>query len=179
MPRAQPRLRLIEGQGQTLDPPVSIDSAFRRWAPYVGGIVQRLLGPGADVDDLVQDVFVDAVRGIDNLRDPDAMRAWLTTIAVRRVRRRLGRQRLRHLFRFETAEVPDPALSPEKKLALRDAYRVLDRVKPAERIAWILRHVEGEGLVDVARICGCSRATAHRRIAAVEAAFAKEFRDER
>jgi RNA polymerase sigma-70 factor (ECF subfamily) len=41
-------------------------------------------------------------------------------------------------------------------------------VPTEQRIAWALRHVEGEALEDVARACACSLATVKRRIAAVE-----------
>jgi RNA polymerase sigma-70 factor (ECF subfamily) len=43
---------------------------------------------------------------------------------------------------------------------------VLDELPAKERIAWVLRHLEGEQLEDVARIVGCSLATVKRRIAA-------------
>jgi RNA polymerase sigma-70 factor (ECF subfamily) len=48
-------------------------------------------------------------------------------------------------------------------------YRALDRLGTAERLAWTLRHVEGERLDAVAQLCGCSLATAKRRIAAANA----------
>lgn len=76
-------------------------------------------------------------------------------------------------------EFVDEGILPDRRASVRAAYRVLDRVKAEERIAWVLRRVEGETLLEVARVCGCSRATADRRIRAVEKAFAKEFRDER
>ncbi|MEM9072839.1 MAG: sigma-70 family RNA polymerase sigma factor [Myxococcota bacterium] len=174
MARPQPRhLRLAR---ESTTERLSFEELFRRWAPYVGGIATRILGPRADVDDLVQNVFVDAYRGYGKLRDPDAVRSWLTTITVRRARRYLARQRFRRLVGLEAIpEIPDTAILPERRAQLSAAYRVLNRVKPEERIAWVLRHVEGETLLDVARLCDCSRATAHRRIRAVADAFAKEF----
>jgi RNA polymerase sigma-70 factor (ECF subfamily) len=42
----------------------------------------------------------------------------------------------------------------------------------AERIAWSLRTIEGLTLPAVAAACGCSLATAKRRIAAARAAIA-------
>jgi RNA polymerase sigma-70 factor (ECF subfamily) len=43
------------------------------------------------------------------------------------------------------------------------------------RIAWTLRYVEREKLEEVARLCGCSLATAKRRIAATQAAIEEVF----
>ena len=42
-----------------------------------------------------------------------------------------------------------------------------------ERAAWLLRHVEGYELAEVARLCECSLATAKRRIAAAERVIAR------
>jgi RNA polymerase sigma-70 factor (ECF subfamily) len=67
---------------------------------------------------------------------------------------------------------------PEARAELRLVDRALARMPPAERIAWVLRHVEGETLEDVARACGCSLATAKRRIAAAEARLAEHVKDE-
>ncbi|MFK8004009.1 MAG: RNA polymerase sigma factor [Polyangiales bacterium] len=156
--------------------PLVFEEVFRRWAPYVGGILSRLVGPGAHVDDLVQNVFIDVHRGLSGLQEPQALRSWLTTITVRRARKYLGRKRLRRFVGLDTvAEIADPGILPERRASVVAAYRVLDKVKPEERIAWTLRRVEGETLIEVARICGCSRSTADRRIRAVEAAFAKEL----
>ncbi len=159
--------------------PVSFEAAFRRWAPYIGGVVTRILGPGTHVDDVVQDVFVDAYRAYDRLRDQDALRPWLTTIAVRRARRALKRRRLRRFIGLDAvSEIPDTySMQPERRVQLVAVYRVLDRMDAESRIAWVLRHVQGETLLEVARLCDCSRATAHRRISKVADALAKEFRD--
>jgi RNA polymerase sigma-70 factor (ECF subfamily) len=52
------------------------------------------------------------------------------------------------------------------ELALLD--RALESIAPARRTPWLLRHVVGYPLEEVASICGCSLATAKRRIAEVE-----------
>jgi len=38
------------------------------------------------------------------------------------------------------------------------------------RIAWTLRYLEQERIEDVARLCGCSKRTAKRRIASAQRA---------
>ncbi|MGH7439658.1 MAG: sigma factor-like helix-turn-helix DNA-binding protein [Polyangiaceae bacterium] len=47
-----------------------------------------------------------------------------------------------------------------------------------DRIAWLLRHVQGERLQDVALACGCSLATAKRRIAAAQQVVQEALRDD-
>ena len=60
---------------------------------------------------------------------------------------------------------------------LTAVYRVLDQLPAQVRIAWVMKHVEGERLERVAEITGCSRATAHRRITRARAALLEAFDD--
>jgi len=73
----------------------SLDEAFRLHARYLAFIVLRLVGRGEEVEDLVHDVFLEAARSLERLRNPNAVKAYLTTIAVRRAQRHLLRRRLR------------------------------------------------------------------------------------
>lgn len=58
--------------------------------------------------------------------------------------------------------------SPEERLLLARVYAALDRISVDERLAWSLRHLEGERLDEVAALCGCSLATVKRRIASAQ-----------
>ena len=136
---------------------------FRRFAPYVARIGYRLLGRDEEVDDLVQDVFMAAHRSLGELSTEGAVRAWLMTVAVRTARKRLRRRALLQFLHLDA--VPEPAVNTANaELALVQA--ALDRLPIAERIAWVLHHVEGETLERVAEVCGCSLATVKRRIRA-------------
>ena len=42
---------------------------FQKHAPMVNRLARRLLGPGIDCNDLVQDAFVEALLGIDRLKN--------------------------------------------------------------------------------------------------------------
>jgi RNA polymerase sigma-70 factor (ECF subfamily) len=175
MNRLQPSLRLVELSEPT--PIDDLEAVFRRYSGYVASVALRLLGRDAEVDDVVQEVFVVAMRGLRNLREPMAIKGWLATVAVRVARRKLRRRRFRSFLGLEAesdyANVV-VAASQEKALLITRAYRILDELPVNEKIAWMLRHVEGEALEEVAKICGCSLATAKRRIAAAQARLAVE-----
>ena len=53
----------------------------------------------------------------------------------------------------------------EQRALLARVYAVLDELPVDARLAWTLRHVEGEEMSAVAALCGCSLATAKRRVA--------------
>jgi RNA polymerase sigma-70 factor (ECF subfamily) len=155
---------------------------YREYAPYVAAIATRLVGRPEDVDDIIQEVFVRALTGLGQLREPAAIKGWLATVTVRQAGRCLRRRRLRSFAgldkRTSYEDLVDTAASPEQRALLARIYSILDALPVPRRLAWAMRHIEGENLESVAKLCGCSLATAKRRIAAAEAWIAKETRDD-
>ena len=152
--------------------PPALAELFRRYARYVATIGFKLLGRDDELDDLVQDVFIEAHRGLHQLRDLDAAKGWLARITVRRAVRRLRRQKLRAFFSLDALAgqppVVDGAATPEEHAHIASSYRLLDALPVPQRIVWLLRHVEGETLDDIAALCGCSKATVQRRLRAAQ-----------
>src|SRR5258706_6501820 len=146
---------------------IDLDEAFRRYAPLVAAITFRILGTHQDVEDVVQDVFLEARRWLSRIHEPGSIKGWLTTVTVRTARRRLRRRKLRMLLHFgdapEYLELADAGASPRQRALLAEIYRVLDTLPVEERAAWTLRLVEGQSLPEVAQHCGCSLATVKRR----------------
>jgi RNA polymerase sigma-70 factor (ECF subfamily) len=154
-----------------------LDELFKEHSASVARLVFRLLGADHEVDDVVQDVFVRLFRRLDTIRDPGAVRAWLVTTAVRMVRRRLRLRRIGFLLRggqrVDPMELEAHGPSAEDRLALWTIHRALGGVSADARIAWILRHLEQDGIDDIARVLGCSKATAKRRVAEAQLAVKK------
>lgn len=166
-------MRLVEAKEEHQEAPrrvPSVDEAFRTYAPYVAAIGLRMLGRPDEVDDLIQDVFIEAQRGFHTIRDPDGVKRWLGRVTVRVAHRRLQRRRRWAFLRFgaedDYSALPDTTASPETRALLTRVYRTLEKLPSEQQIAWTLRHVQGERLDQVASMCGCSLATAKRRIAA-------------
>jgi RNA polymerase sigma-70 factor (ECF subfamily) len=156
---------------------LDFEGLYRSHAGYVATVGFRLLGNDAELDDLVQEVFIEAHRGLSQLRDEGAVHSWLSRICVRRCVRRLRRRRLRQLLSLDDEQAPlvmDASLTPEQLSDVQRAYRVLGRFPAAERVVWILRHIEGESLERMAQICDCSKSTVQRRLRASEARFERE-----
>jgi RNA polymerase sigma-70 factor (ECF subfamily) len=147
---------------------------YHRHVTYITGMVARCLDHRDDAKDVVQDTFAIALDRLHTLRQPAAVRGWLAQIAIRLVRRRLRRSKL--FAAIGIASTADyigleahatPETDPETRAELAAIGRLLATLPTSERIAWTLRHVEGEPVDEVARLCGCSLATAKRRIGAV------------
>jgi RNA polymerase sigma-70 factor (ECF subfamily) len=148
---------------------------FRRYAPYVATIGLRLLGRDDELDDLVQDVFIEAHRGLQGMRSHDAVKGWLARITVRRATRRLRARRLRSFFSLEElppdARLVEEAATPEEKALVALTYRLVERLPVRQRVVWVLKHIQGETLEAIAILCGVSRKTVQRRLRAAEEAL--------
>jgi RNA polymerase sigma-70 factor (ECF subfamily) len=57
---------------------------------------------------------------------------------------------------------------PEERAEVLRLYRALERLPVEERVAWVLRHVEGESLDDMVLLCDCSKSTVQRRLRSAE-----------
>lgn len=147
---------------------------FERHTRRVTGLAHRLLRGGPDVDDLVQDVFVSALTGLDRLEKPDAFGAWVSGITVRLASKRIRRLRLRRRLGFRSAEAlpPDSLVSnsapPDVGAELRAVYEVLDSLPAEAAVALVLRRVEGMTVPETAQAMNLSPATVKRRLAVAE-----------
>jgi len=184
------RLRLVEGAKPLAESDAALvarvrggdrdaeDALYRAHAESTAGLIARLLGSSQDAEDVLHDAFVIAFLQIDRLREPSAFRGWLRQIAIIRVRRTIRRKRLLRALGLLPAgddlaleRLASPAASPEVLAELAVIDGVLRTLSADQRIAWMLRYVEGHRLVDVAALIGCSLATAKRRIAAAAEAM--------
>jgi RNA polymerase sigma-70 factor (ECF subfamily) len=158
---------LAEGQ------PAAAAIAWDRYAGLVRGLLRRSMGPDADVADAVQDVFLRFFSQIGGLRDPAALRPFLIGITLHVAGSALRRRRVRRWLRLtDDGLLPDhaaPGDDPEARAALRRLYALLDRLDDDGRLVFVLRHLEGLELTEVAAALGTSLATAKRRLAKVTA----------
>jgi RNA polymerase sigma-70 factor, ECF subfamily len=165
-------------KGEVVVSEEELGDLFKRYASYVATIGIRLLGRDDELDDLVQEVFIEAYRGYHQLRSANAVKAWLARITVRRAVRRLRRRRLRSFFSLDAlpadAKLADDAATPEQKAEIASTYRMVERLPVRQRVVWVLKHVEGETLDSIAEICRVSKATVQRRLRAAERALERE-----
>lgn len=142
-----------------------------RYASLVRGVLRRSLGPQGDVEDLVQEVFIGFHRNVGNLRDPSALSGFLVSIASRLAISEIRKRKVRSFLRLtDDGELPErAAVSDDGPEALGRLYALLDTCSATDRMAFVLRYIEGLELEEVASALGVSLATAKRRIAGVNA----------
>jgi RNA polymerase sigma-70 factor, ECF subfamily len=147
------------------DDDTAFTELYLHHARYIAGVVYSLLGNDADLEDVVQETFVDARAGLADIEEPAAIRRWLVVIAVRRVHRLLARRRIRRWYTGKLAELCPRASDPREGRRAEDLYDALDRIPAKLRVVWILSRVGSMRLQEVADVCEVSLATLKRRLA--------------
>jgi RNA polymerase sigma-70 factor, ECF subfamily len=151
--------------------PEDVGRLFSSYRAYVAKIGRRYLSSRAEVDDLIQDVFLATVRDIHKLKDPARLRAWLATVTTRMAKRRRFRSSI-HPMASDGLEVlselpNEDGPGPESTADLLGNIEKLLSLPDELRTPWLLKHLEGHTLEDVARQCDVSLSTAARRIQTV------------
>lgn len=153
---------------------VAMTSLHRKYAPMVHAIVLARV-PAQDADDLVQDVFIQAMGRLASLREPGAFGGWLATIT-----RNAARDHHRRKRPLATL-ADDAAASPPRGPARHDAIRALERMQAlpmAQREVLIMRLVEGMSGPEIAARTGQShgsvRVMLHRGLAALRADLSED-----
>lgn len=146
-----------------------------RFGRDVERLVTGALGIDVDIDDIVQDVFVRVMERIHQLRDPAALKGWISSVAVFAARGHIRRRRRWRWIRFlapsDIPDIPATTASPESHAILRATYKVLNGLPENERLAFSLRFISEMELTEVAAACGVSLATIKRRLSRAEASF--------
>lgn len=127
----------------------------------VHALVRRLLAWERDVDDVVQDVFVAALRGWNGFRGASKPETWLTAIAVRVCRSRSRRAALwRRLGWRQHAAAPlqtQTGIEGEQQETVARVQTALRELSTREREVIVLLHLQDMSAAEAADVLGMSR----------------------
>jgi RNA polymerase sigma-70 factor, ECF subfamily len=149
---------------------LAFEQLYRVHRRHVAANLYRVLGDRNELDDLVQEVFVIAFRGMDRFRGDAKLSTWLYRIAVNVA---LGRLRARArkpppLPSEPAAEEASAEGTPETLLAQREdvakVYRVLARLAPKKRVVLVLHEIQGLDIKEIADIVGAPLVTVRTRL---------------
>lgn len=137
-----------------------------RYAPMVYGLLRGSLNSRHDHDDLVQEVFLRVFRRLHTLENHAALRSFVYSVAVRvlseEIRHFYVVQRARHNL-ILIADTHEPRGTDfESRDTLVRIQGILDGLKDKHRAVFVLRHVEGMDLREIATGLDISLATVKR-----------------
>ena len=156
--------RLLVLRCQTGDP-IAFEELVLLYQPRLRYFLRVLLRSDSDVDDRLQEIWLDVYRGIARLTEPAAFASWLYRIARNRAFRVLRKQREPPLS-LEGIDLPDkgavePSWSAEDAQGLHAA---LDSLAAEHREVLLLRFIEEMSYEDIARVTNCPVGTVRSRI---------------
>lgn len=144
----------------------AVSEAWQRFAPVVHVLAERTLGSTADAEDLTQEVFVRLVRVAGSLREPEKLRSFIYSVAIRTLKSHLRHRRVRAWLSFEPpehlVELSHCTLDIEARDALRKFYALLDRLSARDRLVFILRRVQAMTVEEIAATMELSVSTVKR-----------------
>lgn len=147
----------------------AITETWQRFAPMVLMMAERCLGSRSEAEDICQDVFCRMLRKVKTLNQASRLRSFIYSFAIRAVKTALRRRKLRAWLSFEEpealAEMDWTTLDVESRDLLRRFHRLLDRLTPRDRLAFVLRRMESMTVEEIAGYMGISESTVKRSIA--------------
>lgn len=170
----------------------SFEAVYRTHARAVSRWASRLLGPGGDCEDVVQEVFIVVRKKLPRFDGRNAIATWLYEITLRVVQ---DWRRRRRWWSWVTGRgpspsrghaqdpswpsgegAPDPVVRLEVRERLLRVYRILDGLGEAYRTTFILFELEGLSGERIAEITGTRVGTVWVRLTRARRAFIERMR---
>jgi RNA polymerase sigma-70 factor (ECF subfamily) len=174
--------------------PEAFDQMVTKFAGDIFGLAFRLTQNREEANDITQETFLSAVRGIGSFRGDAELKTWLFRIAVNHARNRFRWWKRRKLDRTvsldepigesESAEIdriasdsPDPERDAIRRERQAAVYRELANLPHAYREAVVLCDIEGYQYDEIAEILDVGIGTVKSRIARGRGVLRERLRD--
>lgn len=143
---------------------------FRNHRADVARLVQRMTGRPGDLEDLVQEVFLQVYRSIKDFRGQSRFSTWLyrVTVNVVLMYRRAAKSRPvlqdapENGFGTDLRDLPDDQVARSRRVAA--FYRLLDRLSDKKRAVFVLHELEGLSPAEVAKVVSAPVLTVRTRL---------------
>ncbi len=156
----------------------------RRYQKPVFRIVLRMVHSQDDADDLTQDTFVRAHRGLKTFKEEFDFHPWLYRIAVNLAINFINRRKRQAAADIDEVPELDLKNGPEPESPLQSASRgellhrlerALDRLPEDQRTVFLLRVQEGLSYEEIAKSMGTPKGTVMSRLARARMALRKHM----
>jgi len=143
---------------------------YRRHREDVARLVFRMIGRASEVEDVVQEVFLQVHKSLGDFRGQSKFSTWLHRVTVNVVLMTRRAQKSRPVLAEPPAERDevDGGLLPDEEATRRrrvDAFRrLLDRLSEKKRTVYILHDIEGMAPAEIAAIVEAPVLTVRTRL---------------
>jgi RNA polymerase sigma-70 factor (ECF subfamily) len=143
---------------------------YERHRADVARLAYRMLGPRADLEDVIQEVFVQVFKSLRDFRGQSRFSTWLHRVTVNVVLMHRRSARSRPVFTDPISgdavgsdDVP-PDEDVERRERVRAFGRLLARLPDKKRIVFVLHELEGLSPAEIAQIVGAPVLTVRTRL---------------
>lgn len=166
--------------------PAATRELFRKHRGRVHASLFRVLGNNRDMDDLLQDAFLQVFQSLRGYRAEASLSTWIDRVAVRCAYRYLSKKgrRVQTETIADDEDAPPPVghESGTRRQMARDGvkrlYAVLDQLSASARLAFTLHEIDGRSIAETAKLVGASVTATKLRVwrarKAVQAAAEKD-----
>jgi RNA polymerase sigma factor (sigma-70 family) len=144
------------------------EATWNRFSPMVYSMAVRTLGSESEAEDVVQEVFYRLFLRAKTLRDPESLRSFVVSFAIRILKWELRRKRARSWLSLTEPEfyvdLASESMDVESRDLLRRFYGLLNRLGPRDRLIFSLRRLESMTVEEVANTMELSVSTVKRSL---------------
>ncbi len=152
---AEDRRLVVAAQGGDRE---AFADLVRKYTGVVRALAAARVGWGATADDVVQDVFLLALRRLRSLAEPERFAGWISMIAVNRAREVLRREARRKAASLDQIPVePEAAVAPDRLETTDEVERMLAAISTLDektQLILTLRYRRGMSVQGVAAQLG-------------------------
>jgi len=155
----------------------AFDLLVQKYQHRIAHLVGRYIRDPSEVEDVAQEAFIKAYRGLANFRGESAFYTWLYRIAINTAKnylvsagRRVPDQGVDagEAEQFESGTLLQETATPERELLTREiegtVYQTIESLPAELREAITLREMEGLSYEEIAEVMDCPIGTVRSRI---------------
>ncbi len=149
----------------------ALSELYRHHSRRVESVARNVIGPSDELEDVVQDVFIEVQRALHRFRGEARFTTWLHRVTVNVALQHLRKGKRKGWLRWVSLDrVPGNrhAVSQDKRIEARESvqglYLALDGITDKKRVVFTLYELEGMSLEEVAQAVGTSVNTVKSRL---------------
>ena len=168
------------------------EELFEKHAAMVYTLALRLSGSAADAQDIAQDAFLRAIRGLANFREDSAAATWLYRITMNVWKNRVRSEKRRAFWKTfsldqgkedgsgaRPLQIAAPEPPADAALEQRAEKEILEKalaaLEPEDRAILVLREIEGRSYEEIAGIAELQLGTVKSRISRAREALRRKM----
>jgi len=157
------------------------NALYSRYKRKVFGTVRNVIGPTQELEDIVQNVFLEIHRSLPRYKGTAQLSTWIYRIAVNVSLQHIRKKKRQRVFLFlterqsrnEGLQSHDPRGQVLERERVKALYRLLDKLGEKKRTTFVLYEMQGMSMQEIARISDVPINTVRSRLIAARAELSR------